>query len=154
MSAPHSPRAGTTRSVPEGRYGSRARATPRRWRVWALAALGITVGVVLAYIAYVNLGPTPITGQRVAFEEKPGNAMEITVDVSRDEPAKPAVCIVRVRDISGAESGRKELYVPPGNAGTRLRTVIKSLSRPVTADVFGCSYSVPEYLSRRERPTG
>lgn len=122
--------------------------------MWALAAVGIAVGAVLAYIAYVNLGATPITAQRVGFEEKPGNAMEITVDVSRDQPGKPAVCIVRVRDISGTESGRKELYIPPGNAGTRLRTVIKSASRPVTADVFGCSYSVPDYLSRRERPTG
>lgn len=149
MSAPDSPRGGAARTLPEGRYGSGKRTGGRRWQVWALAALGIAVGVVLAYIAYVNLGATPITAQRVGFEEKPGNAMEITVDVSRDQPGKPAVCIVRVRDISGAESGRKELYIPPGNAGTRMRTVIKSASRPVTADLFGCSYSVPEYLSRR-----
>lgn len=116
-------------------------------------AVALVAATAAAYVAYLNVGSTPITAQRIGFEERPGNSMEITIDVSRDEPERPAVCIVRVRDMSGAETGRKELYVPPGGAGMRLRTVIKSGTRPVTADVFGCSYSVPGYLSRPQRPT-
>jgi hypothetical protein len=50
-------------------------------------------------------------------------------------------------DVTGAESGRKEILVPAGGGIRRLSTVIRSIGRPVTADVFGCSYDVPPYLS-------
>jgi hypothetical protein len=119
--------------------------------VFTLVALAVAAGV--AFIGYRNLATTPIEAQRIGFAEMPGDSMEITINVTRDEPAQPAVCIVRVRDISGAESGRKELFVPPADATITLSTVIRSAERPVTADVFGCSYDVPEYLSRPERPT-
>lgn len=135
-------------ALPESRYGS-ARTTPSRpWARWVFIAVALAASVAAAYVAYLNFGSTPITAERVAFEELPGNSMEITIDVQRDAPERPGVCIVRVRDESGAESGRKEVFVPPGEAGVRLRTVIRSGTRPVTADVFGCSYSVPDYLSR------
>lgn len=140
--------------LPEGRYGSPRRPARRsRWAVWALAAAGVAVGVVLTYLLYLNVGTKPITADRVGFTEKPGNAMEIDLDVRRDDPNRGVVCIVRVRDRTGAETGRKELYIPPGEAAIRTKTVIKSGTPPVTADVFGCSYSVPEYLSRTVRPT-
>ncbi|EHK87134.1 DUF4307 domain-containing protein [Saccharomonospora azurea] len=139
----------------EDRYGSARIRRPRRplqgKRAWWF---GVTVFVVLgvaSYVVYTQWFATPIDGQRVAFDERPGNAMEITVDVNRDDPSRPAVCIVRVRDIEGAETGRKELYVPPG--ASRLDTVVRSIGRPVTADVYGCSYDVPKYLSTPQRPT-
>jgi hypothetical protein len=101
----------------------------------------------LAYIAYQNFGTTPIDAQRVSFSAKPNDSMEITIDVTRDDPSRPGVCIVRVMDVTGAESGRKEILVPAGGGVRRLSTVIRSIGRPVTADVFGCSYGVPPYLS-------
>lgn len=118
--------------------------------VFALIALVASSAV--AYVGYQNLGSAPIDAQRVAFDEQPPNAMSITIDVNREDPERPGVCIVRVRAISGAESGRREVLVPPGRS--RLTTVIRSNGRPVTADVFGCSYEVPEYLSASSRPTG
>jgi hypothetical protein len=35
-----------------------------------------------------------------------------------------------------------------------MTTVITSSGEPVTADVFGCSYQVPAYLSKHMPPTG
>lgn len=143
------PAESVARSLPEGRYGKRrAPRTSRRWR-WTLGGLALAVGVLLTYIAYVNLGDAPISAERIGFSERPGDAMEITINVTKDDENKPAVCIVRVRDRDGAESGRKEILVPAGNNGRPLRTVIRSAGQPVTADVFACSYSVPDYLSRR-----
>ncbi|PXY21457.1 hypothetical protein BAY60_27555 [Prauserella muralis] len=131
------------------RYGSARpgpRAPRRGWRVWLFVVLALAASGTAAYVAYTNLGDAPIEAQRVGFTERPGNAMEITIDIIREDPRRPGVCIVRVRDISGAESGRKEIYVAPGVE--RMSTVVRSIGRPVTADVFGCSYNVPRYLSR------
>jgi hypothetical protein len=139
----------TTHPLPEGRYGkqrsSMMKYSAARWVAGVLVAIAC---VLAAYMAYVNLGSDPITAETIGYSERPGNAMEVTFRVSRDDDRKAAVCIVRTRVRSGDEGGRKEVLVPPGNDGQPLRTVIKSTSRPVTANVFGCSYSVPEYLSR------
>ncbi|MEU7791679.1 MULTISPECIES: DUF4307 domain-containing protein [unclassified Amycolatopsis] len=134
-------------ALPEGRYGAR-RATPsRRWRRWLFLGIALLVSGVITWVAYVNLGAAPIDAERVAFSEKPGNAMEITINVTRDDNGKPGVCIVRARDKTGAESGRKELLIPAGAKYSRMTTTIKSIGEPVTADVFGCSYDIPRYLS-------
>jgi hypothetical protein len=145
---PAASRAPAGPALPEGRYGSsHTGGEPRRWRIWVFGTLGLVVGAVVAYVGYVNLGSTPIDAQRLGFEDRPGDSMAVTIDVTREDPGRPGVCIVRVRDITGAESGRKEVLVRPGGGDTRLTTVVRSIGRPVTADVFGCSYDVPSYLS-------
>ncbi|NIJ10682.1 hypothetical protein FHU38_001026 [Saccharomonospora amisosensis] len=134
-------------TVPQDRYGRTRRSArmPHGWRLWLLVLLVLGAGAALTYIAYRNLGAAPIEAERVGFEERPGNAMEITIAVRRDDQNRPGVCIVRVRDISGAESGRKEVYIPP--SVEQVSTVIRGIDRPVTADVFGCTYNVPKYMS-------
>ncbi|WP_020670392.1 DUF4307 domain-containing protein [Amycolatopsis nigrescens] len=146
--------AGTRPPLPEGRYGSaghgqaarenRPRGKARRW---VFGVIAVVVSSAAALLLYQNLGSVPIEAQRLGFEEQPGNSMSITIDVTRDEPDRPGVCVVRVRDISGAESGRREIFVPPGAGSTVLTAVVRSGTRPVTADIFGCSYDVPQYLS-------
>ena len=137
----------TTRALPEGRYGSARGGTSKRWRKWLYGALALVVSGVVAVVAYINLGPAPIDAERVAFDEQPGNAMSVTINVTRDDPDKAGVCIVRLSDITGAESGRKEVFIPAGDNHSRQTTVVRSIDRPVTADIFGCSYDVPSYLS-------
>ncbi|MFG1643598.1 DUF4307 domain-containing protein [Amycolatopsis sp. NPDC049252] len=134
-------------TLPEGRYGTGRAPTSRRWRRWLFLAIALLVSGVVAYVAYVNLGSAPIDAERVAFAGKPGNAMEITLNVTRDDNNRPGVCIVRVRDKTGAESGRKELLIPAGAKYSTISTTIKSIGAPVTADVYGCSYDIPDYLS-------
>jgi Domain of unknown function (DUF4307) len=135
----------STRALPEGRYGSARGRAPRRWRRWVFTLIALVVSGAIAVVAFVNLGPAPISAERLSFAELPGNAMKITINVTRDEQSRPGVCIVRVRDISGAESGRREVLVPPGQS--LVSAVIHSTDKPVDADVFGCSYDVPSYLS-------
>lgn len=134
-------------TLPEGRYGTGRAPRSRRWRRWLFLAIALVVSGAIAWIAYVNLGSAPIDAERVAFSGKPGNAMEITLNVTRDDNNRPGVCIVRVRDKTGAESGRKELLIPAGAKYSRMTTTIKSIGEPVTADVYGCSYDIPRYLS-------
>jgi uncharacterized protein DUF4307 len=141
-------------ALPAGRYGSRGRmAAPRRRLYWLLGACGLVAGIAVAVVGYRNLGSTPIDAQGTSYAVVDPTSMRISFDVTRDEPERPAVCIVRVLTFDGSEGGRREVLVPPGGNSTSVTAVIRSSAKPVTADVFGCSYQVPTYLSKALRPT-
>jgi hypothetical protein len=137
----------------EDRYGTRPRRTSRR-TYWILGACALLLGGGIAWLGYANLGTAPIQTQRVGFENLDGDTMRLTFEITRDTPDRPAVCIVRTRVRSGAEGGRREVLIPPGPATSRVTTTIRSTAEPVTADVFGCSYQVPAYLSTDLPPSG
>ncbi|MFC4853139.1 DUF4307 domain-containing protein [Actinophytocola glycyrrhizae] len=137
----------------EDRYGTKPRRTSRR-TYWVIGAVALIVSGVLAWIGYQNFGTAAIETQTMSFANLPDDRMKLTFDVTRDTPERPAVCIVRVRVLDGSEGGRKEVYVPPGAGTMTMSTVITSSGEPVTADVFGCSYQVPAYLSTHMPPTG
>jgi hypothetical protein len=140
----------TTR--PEGRYGPQAKAKPPApWRRWVLAGVGLALACGVAFVAYQNLGSAPIEAERIAFSAAGPGAVRIDLTVTRDDPSRPAVCVVRARVLDGSEGGRREIYVPPQVSA--VSTVITSSGEPVTADVFGCSYEVPPYLTAEARPT-
>ena len=137
----------------EDRYGTRPRRTSRR-TYWILGACALLLGGGIAWLGYANLGTAPIQTQRVGFENVDGDAMRLTFEITRDTPDRPAVCIVRTRVRSGEEGGRREVLIPPGPATSQVTTTIRSGAEPVTADVFGCSYQVPAYLSTDLPPSG
>ena len=139
-------------TLPEGRYGPRATAEPAgRGRRWVLAGVGLLLAGAVAFVGYRNLGSSPIEAQRTVFSPAGPGAVSMTFTVTRDDPSRAVVCVVRARVIDGSEGGRREVYVPPG--ATSVSTVIRSSGEPVTADVFGCSYEVPPYLATEARPT-
>jgi Domain of unknown function (DUF4307) len=137
----------------EERYGTRPRRASRR-TYWLIGAIAILLSGVIAWVGYVNLGTAPIETQSASFDNLPDNTMRFTFEITRDTPERPAVCIVRVRVLDGGEGGRKEVLVRPGAKSMRVTTIIRSTREPVTADVFGCSYQVPAYLSTGLRPSG
>ncbi|MBV8992170.1 MAG: DUF4307 domain-containing protein [Pseudonocardiales bacterium] len=131
--------------LPEGRYGRRNGRRPA-WAIPAGLAFAVLLGLAVAVIGYRNLGTTPIQGQAVSFTLLPGNAVQLRLSVVRDDPSRPAVCIVRARSRDGEETGRREVYVPPAAGPIVLSTVVQTSRPPVTADVYGCSLQVPAYL--------
>lgn len=137
-------------TLPEGRYGSRARPMGRA-RKWVLTGVGLLLAGGLALVAYLNLGSSPIDAERTGFSPAGPDSVRITFTVTRDEPGRLAVCVVRARVRDGSEGGRKEVLIPARES--TISTVIKSSGEPVTADVYGCSYQVPPYLSTEARPT-
>ncbi|GAB1508360.1 DUF4307 domain-containing protein [Actinophytocola sp. KF-1] len=137
----------------EDRYGAKPKRTSRR-TYWVIGAIALVVSGVVAWIGYRNLGTAAIETQVTSFSNLPDDRMTMTFDVTRDAPERPAVCIVRVRVLDGSEGGRKEVYIPPGAGTMTMDTVVTSSGEPVTADVFGCSYQVPAYLSTHMPPSG
>jgi hypothetical protein len=141
------------RALPKGRYGNRGR-PPSRRTYWIVGVAAVVVGGLITWLAYANLGAASIEIERTSYESLPGNAMRLSFTVTRDHPDRPVVCIVRVRGQDGSEGGRKEVLVPPGGTPASVTTIIRGRNEPVVADVFGCSYQVPAYLSTATRPSG
>lgn len=144
----------TDQQVPEGRYGARARRTPNRKLRWALSALALVVCGLLAFVAYTNLGSEPIKGTAVTYTRLDDNSVQVTIEVQRDRPQRPAVCVLRSLGLKHREVGRREILVPPGDSTVHRRAVVTTSAPPATGEVYGCSYNVPAYLSTGTRPTG
>ncbi|GAA4856778.1 MULTISPECIES: DUF4307 domain-containing protein [Saccharopolyspora] len=145
----------THQPLPEGRYGSRARArTPRPGLRWLFGALAAVVLVGASVIGYQNLGSAPVEGEHVAYDIVDDRHVRITLEVRRDEPQRPAACVVRAREKSGAEVGRGEVFIPPADGTVRHDVVLRTSAPPGTGEVYGCTYKVPEYLSTPSRPIG
>jgi hypothetical protein len=138
----------------EDRYGVKPKRRPSRRTYWIVGAVALVVSGVVAWVGYQNFGTAPIETQTTRFANLPDNQMKMTFEVTRDTPERPVVCIVRARVLDGSEGGRKEVYIPPAEGAIMVSTVITSSGEPVTADVFGCSYQVPAYLSKHMPPTG
>ncbi len=137
----------------EDRYGTKPKRVTRR-TYWIVGAVALVMSGLIAWIGYVNFDTAPIDTQTTAYDNLPNHQMKMTFDVTRDTPERPAVCIVRVRVLDGSEGGRKEVYIPPAKGAITMTTIITSSGDPVTADVFGCSYQVPAYLSTHMPPSG
>ena len=136
----------STGRLPEGRYGRRWAGTRRRWVVLLTVLVAALAGLGVAVLGYRNLGPAPVRAEVTGYTVLAADAVQLRVVVSRDDPSRPAVCIVRARSRDGEETGRRELYVPPASGPLPLTTVVHTSRPPVTADVYGCSFQVPAYL--------
>ncbi|HET9256016.1 MAG TPA: DUF4307 domain-containing protein [Pseudonocardiaceae bacterium] len=132
--------------LPSGRYGPPGSGRGRRWARPAGLIIAALIGLAAAVIAYRNLGDTPIRGETVSFTVLPDNSVRLRLNVIRNDPSRAAVCIVRARSRDGAETGRKEVYVPPADGPIMLFTMVRTSRPPVAADVYGCSFHVPAYL--------
>ena len=101
----------------------------------------------LAIIASQRLGSGDVQGELGGYQLVDDETLSVTIKVTRSDPSRPAVCIVRARAIDGSETGRREVLVPPSPQDTvNITTTIKSTRPPVVGDVYGCGTDVPAYL--------
>lgn len=133
---------------PAARYGRQRLSRSSRRRLAAiLFALIVVVGVAIAFVAFQRLGTGEVKGELGGYELLDSETVQVTISVTRDDPSRPVVCIVRARSLDGGESGRREVLVPPSTQATvQVTTVVKSTRRPVVGDVYGCGTDVPSYL--------
>ena len=133
---------------PADRYGrQRLSRSNRRWIAVGLTLLVLGVGVAVAVIASQRLGTGEVKGELGGYQLVDDETVQVTITVTRDDPARPVVCIVRARSIDGSETGRREVLVPPSTQKTvQVTTVVKASRPPVVGDVYGCGTDVPSYL--------
>ena len=133
---------------PAARYGrQRLTARNRRWIAIGLGVLTLAAGIAIAVIASQRLGSGDVKGELGGYRVLDDETVEVTISVTRDDPAQPVVCIVRARSLDGSETGRREVLVPPSTARTvQVTSVVKASRTPVVGDVYGCGTDVPSYL--------
>jgi Domain of unknown function (DUF4307) len=136
------------------RYGRRTPRTPRRLRYLVGTVVAVAIGLVVAVVAYRNLGSQPIDAKQTSFDVVNDSSVRVSFSVTRDHPERAADCIVRARALGGEETGRREVYVPPADGVVQRTTLLRTVRRAVTGEVFGCSYTVPPYLSTTGQPSG
>ncbi|MGX9670793.1 DUF4307 domain-containing protein [Mycobacterium sp. HM-7] len=133
---------------PTARYGQQrlSRLTRRRLAI-GLTLLIVVAGVALAFVGFQRLGTSPVKGELSTYKLVDNETVAVTISVTREDPGRPAVCIVRARALDGSETGRREILVAPAQAKTvQVTAVVKSAKPPVVGDVYGCGTDVPGYL--------
>lgn len=114
--------------------------------------LGVLATLVLlgvAVVAYQRFEGVDVEGKLAAYEVVDDQTVDVTISVTRKNPATPVVCIVRARSEDGSETGRREVLVGPADAPTiQVTTTVKSFRRPLVGDIYGCGTDVPGYLLR------
>jgi hypothetical protein len=133
---------------PVARYGRQRLSRRSRRRVVVILSVVIVVaGVALALVAFQRLGTGAVKGELGGYELIDGETVQVTISVTREDPSRPVVCIIRARSVDGAETGRREMLVPPSSQATvQVTAVVRSSRRPVIGDVYGCGTDVPGYL--------
>ena len=139
-----------TPPLPQARYGrAPVRAATRRRVAIVLGVLATLALIGAAVAAYQRFEGVDVEGKMAAYEVLDDQTVEITISVTRKNPATPAVCIVRARSKDGVEIGRREVLVGPADARTvAVTTTVKSFLRPFVGDIYGCGTDVPPYLLR------
>ena len=135
-------------SLPESRYGRAPMpaATRRRLSFW-LGVLVVVAGVGFALGAYQRFVNVDVEGKAAAFDIVDDHSVAVTISVTRKDPSRPVVCIVRSKSKDGVETGRREVLVPASDAKTvQVRTTVTSFTRAAVGDVYGCGTDVPGYL--------
>jgi Domain of unknown function (DUF4307) len=133
---------------PAARYGRQrlSRGSRRRLAI-GLGVLVLVAGVAVAIVASHRLGSGDVQGELGGYQLVDDETLSVTIKVTRSDPSRPVVCIVRARAIDGSETGRREVLVPPSSQHTvTVTTAVKSTRRPVAGDVYGCGTDVPTYL--------
>ena len=104
---------------PAARYGrQRLSRRSRRWLAIGLTALVLLAGVVVAIVASQRLGSGDVQGELGGYQLVDDETLSVTIKVTRADPSRPVVCIVRARSIDGSETGRREVLVPPSSQDT------------------------------------
>jgi Domain of unknown function (DUF4307) len=130
------------------RYGrQRLSHRARRWIVIGLTLLILAIGVAVAVLGYRRLGTGAVQGTLGGYRIVDDETVSVTFTVTRTDPSRPAVCILRARSKDGSETGRREILVAPSTQkSVQVTAIVKASRPPVMGDVYGCGLEVPTYL--------
>jgi hypothetical protein len=72
-----------------------------------MTVLAVAAGTAVDVIGYQRLDSGDVDGTLVGYELIDDETVSVTIGVTRSDPSRPVVCIVRVRSEDGSETGRR-----------------------------------------------
>lgn len=123
---------------PVGRYGPAPDPRRRRLGVVALVLLGVAG---LALVVWFGLGAAsaPVRWSQVGFHVLGADAVEVTYQVHRTDPAVPVECTVEAQSAAHAQVGVVVVEVPASSDTTvQLTTTVRTSESAVTGFVDEC----------------
>lgn len=140
---PLGPRTGTRSGAPSSaRSGApsagASRARSRRLLVGAWVLL-VLAGVLLAAWLGLRMGQVRLDWQDVGFRVEGSELVEVTFDVTREDPSQPVTCVVEALNESHAQVGVVTVEVAPAEAArVRMTTQVRTSELAVSATVRSC----------------
>jgi len=132
----------TTPRRPPGRYDE-PRGLPSRP---VLLTAGGVLGALLllaAYTVFVHLTGNTATAGVDGYTVASDAEVEVRFEVSK-AAGSTTYCLVRARDVGGAEVGAQYVMVGPASSGTVVRTYrLRTTRRANTGEVDGCLAHAP-----------
>lgn len=121
-------------------------------KLMALFCIALVAGLALAIAMYLRTANEhTVTGATTDVKTIDENTFELTVDIEREDTDAASYCIVTALNYDVAEVGRREILIPEGGNSTQRMVIhIATTESAVSGDVYGCSYTVPEYLSEQD----
>ncbi|MFT4124884.1 MAG: DUF4307 domain-containing protein [Gordonia sp. (in: high G+C Gram-positive bacteria)] len=139
------------RSGPRATYPvERPARSRRRWFIASSIAV-IAAGLALATIGYQKFADPDVSGQATGYDILDATTVAVQFTVNRADPSRPVACVVRARAKDGSEVGRREVLIGPGEAQEGERAEVRTSAPPVIGEVFGCTASVPAYLTEHNQ---
>ncbi|WP_327149754.1 DUF4307 domain-containing protein [Nocardia sp. NBC_01329] len=130
------------------RYGRRTARPNRRLLGAALTGVVVLAGIGVAYLGWTKFGPEDIEFEELGYTVLDDSSVEVQIRLTRDDPSKPVVCLVRAMARDLEEVGRREVLVQPatGEKTVRVSTVVEASEPPASAAIYTCTDQVPGYL--------
>jgi hypothetical protein len=101
--------------------------------------IGVLIALVLGWVLWVGLytANPAIRATVVAYKVTSDHAVTVQFDVTKDRE-RAGTCVIRARDRSGAEVGRREVTIPAGTRKTSLTEELATSGRPVSGEIRDC----------------
>ncbi|WP_051133374.1 DUF4307 domain-containing protein [Nocardia paucivorans] len=130
------------------RYGTATRAPgSRRLLALLMGVVVVAAGIGVAYLGWTKFGPEEIGSEQLGYTVLDDSTIRVRIKVTRADPSKAVVCVLRAMDQDVAEVGRREVLIQPSEHGTvEVTSVIKTTARPSTGTIYTCTDKVPAYL--------
>ncbi|KAB1504034.1 DUF4307 domain-containing protein [Corynebacterium sp. 320] len=141
------PQAGSP-STPKARYGKRSGGT-FTGKILAVVFAAMMLAAVVYIVAMLrNQSTVDVTAVETGGSVVSDHEIKASIDITRDDPSKPAYCIIYALDYEKNDVGRREIALPAGGDKTvRVETTMPTRERAHAAKVYGCSSDLPPYLT-------
>lgn len=130
------------------RYGRGTPRPNRRLLGAVLTGVVILAGIGIAYLGWAQFGPKDIESEELGYTVLDDSSVEVQLRLTRADPSKPVVCLVRAMSRDLEEVGRREVLVQPtvGEKTVKVSTVVETSEPPASAAIYTCTDKVPGYL--------